>query len=42
MLTLLQFNLPLLAIALLVGIVTGRWIVRSRSTGISQDRNEET
>lgn len=28
MLTLLQFNLPVLAVALLIGIATGRWISR--------------
>ena len=32
MLTLLQYNLPLLAVALLIGVATGRWIVRSRAS----------
>ena len=30
MLTLLQFNLPALAVALLIGVATGRWIFRGR------------
>ncbi len=28
MLSLIQFNLPVLAAALLVGVVTGRWLFR--------------
>lgn len=30
MLSLLQFNLPILAIALLIGVATARWIFRGR------------
>jgi len=30
MLTLLQFNLPVLAVALLIGVATGRWMFRRR------------
>ena len=30
MLTLIKFNLPLLAVALLIGIATGWWIFRRR------------
>ena len=30
MLTLLQFNLPVLAVALLIGVATARWIFRGR------------
>lgn len=31
MLALLQFNLPVLTAALLIGVVTGAWIVRGRA-----------
>jgi len=30
MLTLLQFNLPVLVVALLIGVATGRWLFRRR------------
>lgn len=30
MLTLIKFNLPVLAVALLIGIATGAWIFRRR------------
>jgi len=30
MLTLLQFNLPLLGVALLIGVATGAWMFRRR------------
>ena len=39
MLALLQFNLPLLVVALLIGVVTGAWIVRSRSRGPASENS---
>ena len=36
MLSLLQFNLPVLAAALLIGMLTGRWMFRSRPARTTQ------
>lgn len=36
MLSLIQFNLPLLAVALLIGVATGRWIFRRRPAAPEQ------
>jgi hypothetical protein len=37
MLSLLQFNLPVLAVALLVGLATARWIFRGRPPAKKQE-----
>jgi hypothetical protein len=37
MLSLIQFNLPVLAVALLIGIVTGRWLFRRRPSSSGSD-----
>ena len=41
MLALLQYNLPLLGLALLIGVATGRWIVRARAAASENIRNED-
>jgi hypothetical protein len=40
MLTLLQFNLPVLAAALAIGILTGRWIFRRAPAPTETQDNE--
>ena len=37
MLSLLQFDLPVLAAALLIGIVTGRWMFRGRPPRLQEE-----
>jgi hypothetical protein len=37
MLTLLEFNLPVLAAAMLIGIATGYWIFRGRPPAKKQE-----
>ena len=39
MLTLLTFNLPILAVALVIGIVTGAWIFRRPKSTDQRDPN---
>jgi uncharacterized protein YneF (UPF0154 family) len=39
MLTLLKFNLPILAVALVIGIITGAWIFRRRRSPEQRDPN---
>ncbi len=42
MLTLLQFNLPILAVALLIGIATGRWIFRKPKKAEDEGNNQSS
>ena len=37
MLSLLQFNLPVLAVTLLIGMATARWIFRGRPASKQQE-----
>ena len=39
MLTLLKFNLPILAVALVIGIVTGAWMFRRPKSPEQRDQN---
>jgi len=39
MLTLLKFNLPILAVALVIGIISGAWIFRRRRSPEQRDSN---
>jgi len=39
MLTLLKFNLPILAVALVIGIISGAWIFRRRRSPEQRDPN---
>jgi hypothetical protein len=41
MLTLIEFNLPVLAVALLIGIATGAWMFRRRRPATT-DQTETT
>jgi len=40
MLSLIKFNLPVLAAALLIGIVTGRWLFRRPAPSERNDKPE--
>jgi hypothetical protein len=40
MLSLIQFNLPLLAVALLIGLATGRWMFGRRGGSDVADKDE--
>jgi uncharacterized protein YneF (UPF0154 family) len=39
MLTLLKFNLPILAVALVIGVITGAWIFRRPKPPEQRDPN---
>jgi uncharacterized protein YneF (UPF0154 family) len=39
MLTLLKFNLPILAVALVIGVITGAWIFRRSKSTEQRDPN---
>lgn len=39
MLTLLKFNLPILAVALVIGIATGAWMFRRPRSSEQRDSN---
>lgn len=39
MLTLLKFNLPILAVALVIGVITGAWIFRRPKSREQRDPN---
>ena len=40
MLSLIQFNLPVLIVAMLIGIVTARWLFRRRPAPLAAPDNE--
>lgn len=40
MLSLIQFNLPLLAVAMLIGLATGRWMFGRRGGRDAPDKDE--
>ena len=42
MLNLAEFNLPVLAAALLIGLLTGRWIFRGRPAGEKEKDKSES
>lgn len=42
MLSLIQFNLPVLVAALLIGIVTARWLFRGRRPGHGRSREDKS